>query len=356
MNPNAPDVLGKPMKLHRITDPKSIDERLLSQALANGASTLVLQFSKESAYDTSILEDVNRACRSFGSRINVRFWGHYGGRFDCEHLRHLPDVRSLNLDCLTQISNADELSHLQKLQEFAFGVFDSDLPDLLRTESLLGLRKLILAPSRKNNIDLAPLASYRHLEDLSLCAQASKIESIAHRDSVKRLFLSSIGRRQSLSFVRTMKGLLSLSTMLGGRQDLKELAHEGIIHLEVLRVRGISEIDLALFPNIEKLRIEDQMHLGTLNVSSSPHLRWLSIWNCKTFRDLQGSDAAEQLGYLFVGKTAIEPEDVLRRLPSGLKRLSLTGYGKRRTDELRSRIESMGYAPAVYMEDDRSVT
>jgi hypothetical protein len=126
--------------------------------------------------------------------------------------------------------------------------------------------------------------------------------------------------------------------------------------LEVLRVRGISEIDLALFPNIEKLRIEDQMHLGTLNVSSSPHLRWLSIWNCKTFRDLYGLGAAEQLGYLFVGKTAIEPEDVLRRLPSGLKRLSLTGYGKRRTDELRSRIESMGYAPAVYMEDDRSVT
>jgi hypothetical protein len=160
------------MKLHRIMDPKSIDEPLLAQILADGASTIVLQFSQESAYGTSILEEVNGACRTFGSSVNVRFWGHSGSRFDCAHLQNLPDVRSLNLDCLDGISNAGELAHLRHLEEFAFGVFDSDLPDLLQIQSLMDLRKLIVAPSRKSNIDLSPLASYQRLEDLSLCAQS----------------------------------------------------------------------------------------------------------------------------------------------------------------------------------------
>jgi hypothetical protein len=204
------------MKLHRITDPKSIDVPELARILADGASTLILQFSQQSAYDASILDQANAACRTFGSKVNVRFWGHYGSQFDCAYLQHLPDVRSLDLDCLDGIANTNEIAHLRLLEEFSYGVFDSDLPDLLRTQSLAGLRKLTLAPSRKNNIDLSPLADYENLEDLSLCAQARGIESIAHLHTVKRLFLSGMGKRQPLSFVGTMNGLLSLTIMLGG--------------------------------------------------------------------------------------------------------------------------------------------
>jgi len=340
------------MKLHRITDPKSIDEPLLAQILADGASTVVLQFSRESAYDASILEGVSGACRTFGSRVNVRFWGHYGSRFDCAHLHHIPEVRSLNLDCLDGISNTNELAHLHFLEEFAFGVFDSDLPELLQTQSLMDVRKLIVAPSRKNNIGLSPLARYQRLEDLSLCAQSRGIESIAHLDGVKRLCLSSMGKRQHLSFLRTMNGLLSLTVMLGGRLDLEDLAHPGIVYLEVVRVRGLSEIDLELFPNIEKLRIEDQLQISTLNLSNGPHLRWLSVANCKALHDLHGISAVEHLESLLLARTAIEPESLLLSLPECLERLSLTGYGNRRDDDLRSKIESMGYAPVKYMQDD----
>ncbi|MGA2218254.1 MAG: hypothetical protein ABSG51_09220 [Terracidiphilus sp.] len=340
------------MKLHRIMDPKSIDERLLGQALADGTSVVVLQFSRESAYSTSILEEVNGACRAFGSKVNVRFYAHYGSRFDCAHLRYLPEVRSLNLDCLDGISNTCELAHLPHLEEFAFGVDNSDLPELLRTQSLMNLRKLIVGPSRKSNIDLSPLADCQHLEDLSLCAQARGIESIAHLDTVKKLFFSGMGKRQLLNFIRTMMGLVSLTMMLGGRQDLKDLAHPGIVYLEVIRVRGLSEIDLGLFPNVEKLRIEDQLQISVLNMLNGPHLRWLSIANCKALRHLQGIGFAERLESLLLSRTAIEPQSLLTDLPKCLKRLSLTGYGNRRDDELQSKIESLGYAPAKYMQDD----
>jgi len=340
------------MKLHRIMDPKSIDEQLLAQALADGASVVVLQFSQESSYNTSILEEVNGACRAFGRKVNVRFYAHYGSRFDCAHLQHLPEVHSLNLDCLDGISNTGELAHLRHLEEFAFGVDDSDLPDLLRTQSLVNLRKLMVAPSRKSNIDLSPLASYQRLEDLSLCSQARGIESIAHLDTVKRLFFSGMGKRQPLNFVRTMTGLVSLTMMLGGHQDLKDLAHPGIAYLEVVRVRGLSEIDLELFPKIKKLRFEDQLQISTVNVLNGPHLRWLSIANCKSLRDLHGIGSAERLESLLLSRTAIEPESFLRDLPKCLKRLSLNGYGNRRDDELQSKIESLGYTPAKYMQDD----
>jgi hypothetical protein len=143
--------------------------------------------------------------------------------------------------------------------------------------------------------------------------------------------------------------------MLGGRQDFKDLAHPGIVYLEVIRVRGLSEIDIELFPNVEKLRIEDQLQISTLNVTNGPHLRWLSMANCKTLHHLQGIGSAERLESLLLSRTAIEPESLLGDLPKRLKRLSLSGYGNRRDDELRSKIESMGYIPAKYMQDEYAI-
>jgi hypothetical protein len=340
------------MKLHRIMDPKSIDEPFIARAFADGASTVVLQFSEESAYNPSVLAEVNEACKRFGSRVNVRFWGHwhYGRHFDCSHLRHIPEVRSLNLDCLEGVSNTAELAHLPNLEEFAFSVFESDLPELLRTESLVELRKLTLGPSRKNNIDLSPLVSYKRLEDISLCAQTSGIESLALLDVVRRLFLISMGKRQPLDFIRTMEGLRSLTIMLGGREDLKDLAHPDIVYLKIERVRGISEVDLKLFPNVKKLRIEDQIRITNLDLSDGPGLLWLSIANCKSLRNLLKIDCAARLESLHLARTAVEPESLLHDLPKCLKRLSLYGYGNRRDDELQSRIGSMGYSPVEYMD------
>jgi hypothetical protein len=234
------------------------------------------------------------------------------------------------------------------LEEFAFGVFESDLPDLLRFASLREVRRLILAESRKNNIDLAPLAQYGHLQVLFLNSHTRNIDALGGLKGVKKLLLGSIPKKQPLNFVESMSGLLSLTLILGGRESLDALAHPGIRHLEVLRVRGVANIDLSLFPQLEKLSIEDQLHFKYLDLGSATLLRWLSIWNCKTFRELGGLGVVRYLEYLFVGKTSIDPEVVLSTLPKSLKHLALTGYGKRRADELKARIESLGYSLATY--------
>jgi len=336
------------MRIQRIDRPKSIDERQVARFLSTGTNSVVLQFPGDSDYGPRLLEELNSACKLFGARLNVRFYGHYSSKFDCGWLRYLPDVRSLNLDCLTSVSNAHEIDRLEHLEEFGFGVFESELPDLLRFSSLLGIRKLILAESRKNNIDLAPLAQYERLQVLFLNSHTRNIEALGRLNGIKKLLLGSMPKKQSLNFVGAMSGLLSLTLILGGRESLHPLAHPGVRHLEVLRVRGFTNIDLSLFPQLEKLSIEDQLHFKCLELEATTLLRWLSIWNCKNFRELCGLSGANHLEYLFVGKTSINPEVVLGNAPKSLKDLAITGYAKRKADELKTRIESLGYSLATY--------
>jgi hypothetical protein len=337
------------MRFHRISNPKSIDEEMIAALFSSGAQEVVLQFVDEADYNPNLLDAINTACRRFGSRLTVRFYGHYsnGGRFNCVWLRHLPHVRSLSLDCLTHIEGANRIAELEHLEAFAFGVFESDIPELLRYPSLAGMHKLILSETRKNNIDLAPLEAYQRLETLFLNAHARNIATLGDLASIRRLSLSQIAKRVSLRFVGRMLGLRSLTVLLGGRPSAEELAHPKIIHLEVLRVRAFAEIDLSVFPQLQVLRIEDQIKLRSLELNEGTLLRWLSIWNCKTFSKLLGLAHAVALESLSLGRTSLEPDSVLNNTPPSLKRLVISGFGRRRNEELESRIRSKGYTPDI---------
>lgn len=337
------------MRFHRIHSPKSIDEEAISALISSGAQEVVLQFVDEADYGPSLLDAINAACRRFGSKLTVRFYGHYhnGGRFDCAWLRYLPDVRSLGLDCLRDIENASRIAELEHLDAFAFGVFESDIPDLLRYPSLVHVRRLVLATTRKNNIDLAPLAMYRRLQVLFLNAHARNIATLGDVTSVRRLSLSQIAKRVSLRFVGRMDGLRSLTLLLGGRDSTEELAHSKLTHLEVLRVRGLAGIDLSAFPQLQVLRVEDQLQLRSLELNTGTLIRWLSIWNCKNLQSLPGLQRAMALNSLSLGRTLLEPDSVLNNVPSSLKCLFISGFGRKRHEELQNRIRSMGYTPEI---------
>jgi hypothetical protein len=341
-------VLDDLMKFHRIENPASPDEIQIASLLDAGTEVVVLQFSKSAAYDEKTLRKVNAMCERFGSRLNVRFYGHYGSDFDCVNLRHLPFVRSLNIDCLTNATHLESLDELALLEEFAFGVFEANVPLLLESRALRRLRRLVLIETRKNNIDLAPLESYVQLEELFINGHTSHIESIAALPKLLKLSLGGIGKMKSLSFIGSIAPLKTLTYILGGRMNVNDLAHDGLERLEILRVLGLSEINLALFPNLERLTVEDQLRLKELDISPLRRLQRLSVFNCKKLSRLVGLNTAVTLESLRIGITDIELNEVLNQLPTSVKALTLHSPHKAIDKTLQVRVSSLGLPSAYY--------
>ncbi len=337
------------MKFHRIENPAVLEELEIASLLDAGAEYVVLQFSTAAAYSENLLGRVNLLCERFGSRLNVRFYGHYGSEFDCRVLRHIPFVRSLNLDCLTNGSHLECLDDLPSLEEFAFGVFEASIPSLLESRALARLRRLVLASTRKNNIDLAPLKANAHLEELFINGHTAHIEALADLSKLQKLSLGGIGKRQSLTFIKSITSLKVLTCILGGRTDVSDLAHGGLEQLEILRVLGISEINLAVFPRLERLRIEDQLRLEELDVRPVPRLQRLSLSNCKKLAHVLGIGSATALESLRIGQTVIDLDEVLNHLPASVKALTLYSPSKAIDNKLQLRIASLGLPPAYYI-------
>lgn len=339
------------MRVHQVDDPEAIDEELLIQIFEQGAKKILVQFSKPSAYDEHKLAALNRACRTFGANLQVRFWCHSGTGFDCRTLRRLPAVKSL-LITTNNIANAEDLVDLPPLEEFSFNVYRSDLPQLLEIGGLAGVRKLTLAGSHKKNINLEPLVGFHQLKDLFIQAHTKNIQVLERLRSVEQLGLSGMGNKQSLNFIPTMDGLRSLRLLLGSRENMKELAHKTLERLEILRVRGLQTVELTCFPKLESLQIEDQLQLQLLDVSPvSQHLRRLVVRNCKQFSTLEALRDAGQLQTLWLGVTAVDPDLLLSQLPNSLRNLSLYGYGNKRDTVLENLIATKGYTSAVSVAD-----
>jgi hypothetical protein len=344
-----------PMKTHRISDPKSLSLSALAILLANGADKVVIQFSEPSTYEGAILTRLNEACQGLGTRVNVRFFGHYGTNFDCRTLRQIPAVRSLDLDFHAGITCVNELGSLNFLEELAFGVFESDIPKLLEIPTFMKLQKLVLLDSRKNNVDLSPLASCRNLEELFIHGHARHIEVLAGLQSVKSLGLRGMAKKQSLQFVSAMASLRSFSLWLGSRERLEDVVHTHLRKLEILRVRSFLDLDLKAFPALQTLRIEDQLQLRTLSLEPvSSLLKNLTIFNCKNFAKLIGIEDMRLLQYLYLSKTATDSEDILQRLPKSLKRLAICGSGTKQNADIAQRVMSLGLEQAVYMQATES--
>jgi hypothetical protein len=298
---------------------------------------------------------VDRACQRFGSQLHIRFYAHYGGQFDCRFLREIPSVRSLGMDCLRQVANAEELGQLSHLEELRFGVFEADVPRMLEMPALFGLRKLTLAETRKKNFDLSPLSAYRKLEDLFLNGHARGIDVLQGNRTIRKLSLSQMRRKTSLGFVRSMTGLRSLNVILGGRTGLDELFNEGVEELWILRVQGLENVDLNGFPGLRKLKIEDQLKIVGIDLEPvSDRLQVLSILNCKRLKEIRGMELLSRLESLRLGRTAIEPEALLAALPKTVREVSLWGYGAKRDSALKEQIASSGFAREARREDSEN--
>lgn len=294
----------------RINDPLSIDPAEVAAAAAS-RERLVIQFSEPGTYPERLLHAVNEACRLAGSRLQVRFYGHYRSRFDAAVLRHLPDVQNLAADCLMRIENEDEIGRLPKLEHLSLGVFELDRPDVLNSLDLGRLTRLTLIETRKRNIDLAPLAGCRSLAELYINGHAKGIGAIAGLPALRKLTLSAFAKRYDLQFVAAMPSLIDLTLVLGGRQNLDDLASATLETLQVLRVRGVETMgDLARFPALTALRIEDQLQITDLDLNGA-NLERLWLFNCKNLATLHGLDRQQRLREFSASRVALDM-DALR--------------------------------------------
>ena len=320
----------------RLDNPTLVD----LNALANDGldSPLTIQFSDSSAYDQGILQTVDAACETFGSRITVRFYSHYRTGFDCSSLRFIPSVQSLLLDCLDTVANLEYIEDLNELVAFGFGVFEAKSPGFLKFRNMQTIRRLVLGDTRKHDIDFAPLSKLEALENLTVVGHHKKIYVLAAKNGIETLSLRSIPKAVGLGFVSKMVGLRRLSISFGGRETIEEIQHRAIESLELGSIRGLGHVHPGAFPSLTNLEIEGQPRLTTLDVFGTPRLRRLRIINCKGLTELRGIESLGKLEEVRLGRTSLDPDELLsRRLQDQINSFHIWGYGAKRDEQIATK-------------------
>jgi hypothetical protein len=326
----------------RITDPNAISVRELVD-LASQRGQIVVQFSRPDAYSASVLASLNEACRIAKDLIEVRFYGHYGTRFNAVTLQHLPEVRNLAVDCLSEIANEDEIGRIPNLTRLSFGVFEFDKPEFLATLDLGRLTHVSLSETRKRNFDLSPLSQATLLEELFIHGHAKGIDVVANLPVLRMLTLSAFAKTNRLDFIKSITNLSRLTLILGGREHIDDLSSESLEMLQILRVRGLSKLgDLSRMPALSALRIEDQLQLAELNLTGT-QLQRLWLFNCKNLSVLSALDQQGRLKEFFVSQTKLDLEDLRdRQWPPAARSIQLFSGSRKWNEDAKARLTARG--------------
>lgn len=296
---------------------------------------VIVQFYRSDQYDAALLTQLDALCKEYGRRINVRFYSHYpNDAFDCANLRLLPHVCSLTLDCEETRGDLGALAGLAALTEFGLQIRIGNTPDILGLPNLGQLQELHVSQDKGPPLDLAPIACMPGLKNLSISAQSHNLRVLAEHSGITRLALHRLPAKTSLEMVSPMRGLRQLSVSFGSREAMPELHHQQLDSLEVLRVRGLAELDLGRFAALKKLYVADQAQLSQLALERAPLLEQLHLDNLTGLTGLTGL-AASRLAQLRLIKTpGLDLLALIQQpLPPALSSLALW-TGKRKIDAL----------------------
>ena len=333
-----------PYREERINDPDLIDEAHIESKVDEGIR-VIIQFVKPPASDT-ILERLNTLCRKFGSKFEIRFYGFYGDTFDGRLLRRIPDVKVLSVDCLTRAEKFSEVSNLRSLEKLSIGVFELKELDILSSENLFSLKGLCVSETRSSALNLDHLRRYRELKALTICGHTKNIQAIGELSGLEQLGLSSI-KRTNLDFVNRLKELKDLTIILGGRDNINEIAENNIENLEIIWVRGFNEFaNISRFKSLKKLRIENQIKLERLEFDDNlPFLKTVHIFNCKSLRTINGLINLSALYDLRLAMIDIDFDEFLAQpMPESLRKLAIYTGKERKNRDLRLKLDKMGFS------------
>jgi protein phosphatase 1 regulatory subunit 7 len=335
---SAAEVQSFEHRLDGDTDPTAVAE-LLAQG-----ERVIVQFGS-ATYTKKTLQRLDRLAEQFGLALQIRFFGHHGSSFDFKTLLHLPHVANLAVDCLDEADNIEVLQELECLQALKVGVFLGTPDEILSYPSLQHLERLTLGGGRSSGLVLDHLAGYQRLTDLHITGYTKGIEQLAEVKSLKRLSLSGIGNRQSLRFVSNLPSLREFSLLLGGREDIKEVVNPSIEEIEIIRVRGFSNLHAENFVGLQHLQIQDQLQLRSLIFSSaSRRLLSLCVANCKSLQNLEGLNALGSLEQLRVVFTLVDFEGLVKMgLPSSLKTFAFHERSRRADGVIQKKLTELGF-------------
>jgi protein phosphatase 1 regulatory subunit 7 len=332
------------MKQERIQNPNSIERAAIEAKIAAG-NHIILQFDKP-VYSSGLLKKINNLCGELGENLEVRFYGHYGDKFDASYLRFLPDIAALSIDCLVEATNLSALNDLANLRHLSLGIYQLNEPDFLKSLQLRNLERLALCETAKSSFDLISLQACSKLKEFYLVGHTKNIDCLARLPALQMLSLGHISKKQSLEFVSKIQNLRRLVIILGGRADISEIQHSTLEELEILRVLGFCNLEnLNAFPSLRSLAIEDQIRLEKISFTpASQNIQSVRFFNCKTLRDLEGLNYLTILKSIHIGMTAIEIDSVLqKRLPASLKTFGFYTGKKKENAKARAKLDAIGY-------------
>ena len=331
---------------HRIQAPSQADLELQVSARleADDQAQVIVQFAKAEQYDGELLSQLDTLCARFGERLKVRFYSHYpGSAFDARVLLALPHVQSLSLDCLDTLDHYEAIGRLPLLREFALQVISADLPELLSMPNLEQLHSLRLSLDKGPALELAPIGWMPELHSLSISVQSHQLDVLSQCPSIRHLSLHRLPAKTTLGMVAGMAGLRSLALSFGSRESMPELRNPQVTDLEILRVRGLHQLQLDGFPQLEVLKIEDQAQLRRLDLAGLARLHQLSLINLKSLGELSGLKTSNIADLRIIKAPQMDLLTLIdSQLPPSVQHLKLIS-GKRAVDkQLEARQRQLG--------------
>lgn len=327
----------------RINDPQILDCSAIRSEVSNGGSVIV-QYSRP-LYTDAALAALNTLCAELDDKLCVRFYAHYFAKFDCATLRHLPAVKNLELNCLMEVDNFDSLKELHYLSRLNIEIAELTDADFLSWSNLNTVTDFRLGGSRKNNVELKYLEDYTGITTLSLDGHIKNIQAIGKLEKITELTLS-ISSRASIGCLNHLPKLKTLRFVLGGRTDLNELDLFTAETLEIVRVKGFTDLgNLSKFKNLKKLLIRDQIQIRRLDFGGDlTNLTDVQLFNCKNLGTVAGLSHLRSLRTFRVYKTSIDFDDMMQqKLPAALKTLAFNTSIKSIDTAIKARLTSLGY-------------
>lgn len=328
---------------NRITNPAIINADSVIEQVSAG-NRVTIQYSSP-IYDMRQLDLVNALAKRLGRNLELRFYGHYSTNFDGSVLSAVPDVQCLAVDCMMKASNLDALSKIYALKELSLGVFEIEDNNILMKCNLESLESIRLGDTKGGGINLSVLAACKMLSQFHTAGHFRNISAIASLDSLVDVTISSMRKKDDISFLSGMPQLISLRLMLGGRTTLADIAPKNLKNLEIIRIKGLEDIGhLGRFEVLERFLIKDQIKLERIALGPNPRLRDIKIINCKTLDNIAGLLNLNCLSKLRISRTALSYEVLIKEdMPRSLEVLAFYTGKSNRDAIIRADLDARGF-------------